>query len=416
MGEAVKAVLGGRSSEANKDFINEPAHNKIASMKVLVKGYYGFGNLGDDILMITTFRLVRRYFADAEICIFSNYSPNLAGFSRDPDYNRYMLKLLEDGEVKVIDWTFKGYFDIVVDGGGGIYFDVRRGKAFFRVLNSISKAIGCIATHRIDRLLRRVFLKPNRIRFGKRIGFGLGIGPHSASAPLFYRHMVDIGSYSGIIVRDKTSMALLDQYKFSAEKSVYTDIAFLKEYWLPALEVPESRTFSGNVGIILMGWKGKEAERFKLFDDVAVALAARGIRVHFISLDENFDTSYISYLSRASDVITWKPNEQSLKDFTDKLSSLDVVITARAHGAIVAAQLGVIPVCLSLSPKLLEVHRMLPNGSLLLEASFTVVRLLNTLDDIEQNYAVYRERLAEDVERNHEIAMRSVNELYNFLT
>ena len=65
----------------------------------------------------------------------------------------------------------------------------------------------------------------------------------------------------------------------------------------------------------------------------------------------------------------WQPEHMTITDFAAALAAQDVLLTARAHGAICGACLGVASVIIAIEPKLEQVHAMLPNASILVPAN-----------------------------------------------
>ncbi|MCA9749487.1 MAG: hypothetical protein KC414_10305, partial [Romboutsia sp.] len=88
-------------------------------MKILIKGYYGFGNLGDDLLALFFTKLKKKYYPNDEIYLFSNASLNNTDFKMNQEYNNYLTHLTDIKKENIIDWTYKGHFEIVINGGGG---------------------------------------------------------------------------------------------------------------------------------------------------------------------------------------------------------------------------------------------------------------------------------------------------------
>ena len=77
-------------------------------IKILIKGFYGFGNFGDDILMLTTHSIVKEIFPLAEIFIGSE--------SKNPGYiHKYLpgIKIVNSSENLKVDW--------IIHGGGGVF-------------------------------------------------------------------------------------------------------------------------------------------------------------------------------------------------------------------------------------------------------------------------------------------------------
>lgn len=383
-------------------------------MKILIKGYYGFGNFGDDILMITTYRILREAFPDAEYFIFSNHNENLRGFSQKKGYNQYVVDLLSS-DVKMIDWTYKGYFDFIIDGGGGVYFGSGKGSAGHQILNRIVRYIGCGNVAWIDRTLRKLSGRHTHLTFGRRIGFGLGIGPYTTSSPLTYRHAADLGSYSAMIVRDANSVAELKNFKFAAPVWQFTDIAFLMSRWSESSPTPNAS--ANKIGIILMDLGPDTVALFDTFFRLASILSREfGKDVCFISFDQNYDKKFIERFSNTPfELITWEPTSGNLQPFLRRIAEQSILITARAHGAILGGQLGSIPLCLGLSRKLRDVSRMFSGLPSLIEKPYDIDEIVSRVTLIDGRRAEFGESLYKDCQSNKSLAKQSELQLIGLM-
>lgn len=365
-------------------------------MKILLKGYYGFGNLGDDILMITSYKMLKTRYPSADIYLFSNFNENLKGFDRGLHYNHYIYDLL-DAKPSIIDWTHYDQFDLVVDGGGGVFFDLHRSSVFVRARNTCIRRLGIRTVVFLDDLLRRIAHRPRRITFKRRIGLGLGIGPYSPSARLLYRHLVELGSYNALIVRDCESYSFLNAMRYQGEKFICTDIAFLSDFWIPkTLGIASDKKFAGNIGVVLMDWQDGNAEIFSAFAKLEHECNEKGYRVTFFSFDENHDSEYITAFQKSSTFLSWRPGQMTLHHFLGRLSSQDVLITGRAHGAIIGGQLGVVPICLGKSQKLRQVAKMLPSSSILVNNPTDRTAIHQGIEEIRTRYHAFSEALVRD--------------------
>lgn len=381
--------------------------------KILLKGYYGFGNLGDDILMIVSYKILRENFPDSEFFIFSNNTEHLRGYANREGYNQYIFKLLE-ARASLIDWTYQGHFNLIFNGGGGVYFDGNQGPRLYSLVNWMFRKLGITTITRIVKLMRWIFNKPNHIDCDKRVGFGVGIGPYTLSSSLLWRHLAEIGDHDTLFVRDERSLAFLSEWGFNGNKLLGTDLAFLSAYWnANSFGKNFNRKFGKKLCIVLQDWPSDRDLRFKAILDFAGVVEVEEIA--FLSFDKNQDKEYVAVFSDKFQVVTWDPDGMQLKEFLVKLSSFDAIITARAHGAILGAIMGVIPICLGTSQKLIEVSKYFPSGGLLLNSDFTKEDLMDSWQQVGQNYDAMLSGLSMDVKANELNAQRARERLIELL-
>lgn len=380
-------------------------------MKILIKGYYGFGNLGDDILLKVSYGLLKERFPDAEYYVFANFNENLEGYAQAPGYNQYIHTLL-DGPVTLIDWTYKGHFDLVFNGGGGIYFDYQHGNFFRQVFNAGLKAIGVHGVNKLDRVLRELANKPAHLTFDKRIGVGLGIDYFAPGAPSFFEKFSELGSYDALWVRDAYSVEALKAYRFNRKYFQATDLAFLTEYWnnLPFRQLkPKPDT----IGILLLDWHRGQEQLFSTTKTFVERVRNMGYTVKFFSFDENHDKRYLGSFANEN-IHVWRPDTILLSDYLAEFAACDMVINGRAHGAILGGCLGVVPVCLGISKKMEQVAAMFRGSASLME-KYTTDSLLNVLQSIEINWDKKQKSLVQDLAQMKELADELRDEIKDYL-
>ena len=333
-------------------------------MKILLKGYYGFGNLGDDILMLTSYRLLKKLYPEAEIMVFSNNSPNNLDALYPAGYNDYIKAMLKD-DIKIIDWTYKGYFDLVIDGGGGVYFDNQQGPVYYYPINQIIGLIGSQGVLRIDSALRKITGRFRHIEFGKRIGLGIGVGPFHPSARQYYKNIVEIACYDQLFVRDQLSYELVKSLGIKGQLILATDLAFLTEYWLEK-DLSADISNDRHIAVIL---KGQTPSLYSHYKELARKLEKNNYQVTFFAFDEYFDRMFIKHMAPEYKVEVWQPYEQDIIEFLRKLWACGLCLTDRAHGAILGALGFTLPLIIRTTQKsdqivnLLQLNKIMPSYS-----------------------------------------------------
>ena len=379
---------------------------------ILLKGYYGFGNLGDDILMKVSYAILKKKYADMAISVYSENTPNNPNFADTENFNQYIQKFLEE-TITLVDWTDQTHYDLLFNGGGGIYKDHTYGSWQQRALNTVAKQLSPQRIRRLEDRLRDSVKKQHHVTFDRRVGFGLSIGPFRKSSPSYIRKISEIGSYDALFVRDQASMNFLKSVRFSNQYYRTTDIAFLTKYWLPSELQEKKQTRLSRVGFILLDWHQDSEVYFRNAKSATEQLIEKGYKVSFFSFQKSYDKRYRAYFD--NQVIAWDPHKYSLKQFLSLLQNQDVIVSARAHGAIVGACLGVPSVCLGITLKLEEVSKMLHRSSILLPPPFLSEQIVQAVQHVFDQYPRYLENLQYDRKENEVQAQASEKQLLEML-
>ena len=85
---------------------------KNKKLTILLKGYYGFGNLGDDLLMQINYQILKEACPNSEIDIFSNNTHSNENSIADTNYHLYTQKLI-NYPLDIVDWTHKKRYDLI---------------------------------------------------------------------------------------------------------------------------------------------------------------------------------------------------------------------------------------------------------------------------------------------------------------
>ena len=337
---------------------------------ITVVGAYGVGNLGDDALLVSVLRAVREVVPDDGICVttlgpapyLSQWYPNIR-----------FVPLLGSGPIKT---------KILIYGGG---------TQFCSFSDTTSTKTG--------RVLRLCHYMAHPLRLWKRLhkatfdfehaaAISIGIGPFVPDALSEKLAREKLKSCEWISVRDAVSM------KYCADLDVKdieqnADLCFAGTLWdSSAIQEPRSGQMC-RAGIIVRDWPHTRQGR-SYFKKVRIAvrkLREEGIEVQYISFAKKRDTKTHSELcNEGENVLQWDPAKDTIRAFTEKLSGFDLMISARAHGVIMAAALGLPSIAIEVEPKLRLISSSLANGTELWSPPFDPDELVCKVIDMKNNW------------------------------
>jgi polysaccharide pyruvyl transferase WcaK-like protein len=369
--------------------------------RILLTGYYGFGNLGDDLLFICNYRLLERIYPGSLIHVFTD--------SPDPSY----LETLVDKSLTFLNSQSSGDYDIIWHGGGGVYFDFKEGNKRSLWINRMIRVISPKNFSSLYRTGKKIAGKP-LINFKHRIGMGIGVGKFTASSEKYRSKIQQLCTFDRLVVRDEESRrnALLLCSKLKVE--VATDIVLDTEQWMPAIKKEDVVMSSKRIGIILRDWTFSDGNNYldEVFDTL-LELKKQGYSFTYFAFDSNTDQEYINYFTKKGEVVNvWDPKRLLLSDYLKLLLEQDIYLTSRFHGAIVGACLGIPGVCINIEPKLKSVIALLPNSYKIADFPLkdSISKKVNELNDIHGKAS----RLCqEDVAVNKQILEKVYSQLEN---
>ncbi|OOY04245.1 polysaccharide pyruvyl transferase family protein [Thioclava sp. F28-4] len=326
-------------------------------MKILLRGYYGFGNFGDDLLLIATHAIVRGFYPTAEIYVLANNMDFCDQGMSGARYRDYIYRLLE-GDVTIIDWRTRGSFDLEIHGGGGVFQPGRRSWKF-TLQNIFAHIFRVRHIGKVALPVRKLLGKQERRVSKRSIGIGNSINFHNFFAENLVRNMEQLGRLDKIWVRDSTSLE--NGRRLGACCEIGTDLAFAHSASFSKLKVPA--THRKGVGVILCGRKRSSLEMIE-----ASLSHDWDCPPTFVFFEESYDADLIRTVSQAGYAsIVWRPWSLTIDEFARELAKFSVVISNRFHGVISATLLGVPSITIADSEKLRSLQEMSPETKILLQ-------------------------------------------------
>lgn len=365
--------------------------------RILISGYYGFDNLGDDTVLFGILSAIRKLRPDAELAVLSNQPKRTEVLFGIPAFNRWSLAVITRELMRS---------DLLVMGGGSLLQDVSSPR-------SVLYYLGIAA-------LAKLLNKPV-------VFYAQGVGP--INRPLSKRLIRRIVNQVDLItVRDDKSHDDLKKFgvvkppiHVTADPALAIDtrlfskddgIAILNEFGV---------TFGGQTGskpvagIAIRHWNTTHPYQ-EVLAKACDALSRRGWQVVFIPMQYPRDvrvSEEVAALMQEPAVIL---NRQfSFRDISSIISSMDMIVGMRLHSLILAALYEVPFVPLSYDPKIDRfVHRLgLPQGEQV--TSVTFEQLNEQIQMVERNRDKFKQQIREPLRLLRQEAEKSGELAVNFL-
>lgn len=336
---------------------------------LLLAGYFGAGNLGDDAILLGFARALEG----------SGHRVTVMSGNPEETYYQYGFNSIDRRDLsefkKALDTS-----DALVFPGGSIFQDASSVKSVAYYGNLVKLAKGR----------------------GKKVVFlGQGVGPLTSYLGKRWASSA-FNMADGIAVRDPSSLSLLKELGVKVPIRVTADMAFL----LP----PPTDTDS--VGFAVGGMKavgisvrphGKKDEVQKLFGEFARMLYNAQIMPVFIEMDRQHDGPLILEISKSQGgKIPDMRKMQTPVQIQQRMARLEAVVAMRLHAGILSATAGVPPFMVSYDPKVTAFAKLLDIQSAPSVVGLTPVRLFESF----MQFLKERDRNQSVMERKHSELVR----------
>lgn len=307
---------------------NSYCNNIFLNMKINIRGAYGETNFGDDLLMC----VFENYFLKE----FDNVQLNFVG-----DENGYVDKLLIDSTYLEPDFLP----DWEVYGGGTQFFAFQNKyeTSLWQKINIVLKNPGLIK-RKLKNVFGKTTLNNSKIAF-----IGFGIGPFYENQEAISNAKEKILEADFVGVRDEVSSQYCADWNIPA--TLGADVVFSSYFMKIDLKKAIDTRPKKKIGIIVRDWEWEESGRNYIDNLIKFSKSYSDIEMQFIVFAPSKDKGWLAKLKNENALI-WDPQKYSINLFLEELNTFDGFISARYHGAIIAALLQKPVICVEIEPKL----------------------------------------------------------------
>lgn len=347
--------------------------------KVYVRGAYGPGNLGDDVLMLCMINILSKKFSTNDILVGVEDVEVAKKFCKDANF----IHFKEPCKV-----------DLIVYGGGGQFFSFNNegssaDQEDFSFLNKLklflsrNKNIGDAAIRIFFSMLRA---NENLVLAKRVASYCIGVGPFQNEGKGFKRFLDFTGKAEFISVRDKTSANYVRRIS-SAEPKVFTDPTFNVEDWYSG-EKPVLGNSGEYITYVVRDWIFTQEGR-RVIDVMiqhARLMQEKGKPVRLVSFHKNKDSVVLNKFSEF-DWLVYDPAQTDITSFMFELiENSSALVSARAHGVWLPTILGCPVLAVGIEPKLYEVQKSL--------GAATMITAANSIQEFSIDFENYLEALS----------------------
>lgn len=359
--------------------------------KIVISGYYGFDNIGDEAVLYTIITTLKKEIPSAKIMVLSNNPEKTAQSYGVQSINRWDFKNI----IRVIKNS-----DLLISGGGSLLQDVTSSKTIPYYLAIVK--------------LAQLYKK-------KVVFYSQGIGPVNKK---FGRWLIKrvANKVDAIFVRDEASKQLLQEIGVKKDVGVAID---------PVLGIATSKSkekLGKTVGIYIRPWENEEQNQKMIIamKEGLIELLQKGYKLYMVPMHYEQDLEISRALKAALEIelkdrelnlenqITVLDKKLSIKEVLRYTAEFDFVIGMRLHSLIMAAANCVPMIGLSYDPKVTSFIGQIGVPYCIDVKEIDSNNFKQNLEDLEKDLNSQQELLKQSYERNKDklkLPIDSIKEL-----
>jgi len=345
--------------------------------KIVISGYYGFNNIGDESILTAVVDNLRDKIDNIEITVLSQ-SPQATA-------EKYNVKSEYRMDIKKVIKSIKSA-DVLISGGGSLLQDATSKKSIHYYLGIIWIAL---------LLRKKVFI------------YSQGIGPIESK---INRRIVrnTLNRVSNIVVRDEQSKELLVEIGI-AENKIFVSADPVMRVKKADLDlgmnilkeegyIPDSN--KRTIGYALRGLKIKDDFIDEVCKSANELIDNHNMQIVFIPFHYKEDMSAIEKIkAKLGDKAIYIEKKYLIEEMLSLIGNMELIVGVRLHSLIHAAIMGVPMVAISYDPKINAFMSSLDMKALCsiydFKSEFLIAEIERTLDN--------KKKIVEKIDRNSSI-------------
>ncbi len=353
--------------------------------RIIISGYYGFNNFGDDAILHVIVSELKKHLKNPHITVISN--------NPDSTQKGYGTHSIHKFDFKNIISSMKNS-DVLISGGGSLLQDITSVKSLLYYLSII--------------FLAKIFNVKTYI-------FAQGIGPLKTAIGKFSTKFM-LKNTDVITVRDIPSLNLLNNMGIKADLT--SDSVWAIEN---SIENTSSSTkHETNVGIQLREWDSLTDEKLELIaESILSNFDVSTTCFNLLSLQQTQDLEIIKkfqqiLLTKNKNISSQIISDLNISETINFINKLDYMLAMRFHACIISAKLEVPTLALSYDPKV-ESLATEANMPFINIESFNQKELTNFIKELISNKNHYKNTLKQFTQKKKQLAQQNIKSLINFI-
>ncbi len=377
----------------------------IRKSKIYLRGAYGPGNFGDDVLLFCMLKILKPLFKENEISV----SVKNLKIAKSINHNVVWVPL-----------NSPVFSDLTILGGGGQFFSFNKNNLqsnkkqnFIKFIKNKFNEGYTVFDLIVGFSLRRLFGIGFKAR--KLALFCIGVGPfENGSDNEYFRAYNLLNKADFISVRDVESQRQVKNM-CGIESHLFVDITLNRDLWYDSKNnylKKQNVNKKPLIGIILRDWNLNSSGSDIIRQLLDFEEKNPQYDYIYISLYKNYDVNIINKLNKKNNLI-WDPVSYTINEFITELKKCDVIVSTRAHGVLLPTMAYIPSIAVEIEPKLLAVHQMMPLSTQLLNR--------DRFNDLNQKIQLclnyddsFIKSVDKDLSNNSLLAKKSIEKLHNW--